>query len=264
VRAVRISAPQPLMRWLPECPPVDVVPPTPTLLAGAGASSPPGAGPSLRRDGHVGQGLVAAVVEDDVLVLPRALQAVRALGYAVADRPRPVGRADAALRADAAPSPFTAGGCQAQPETRFVGLHGLASVASCPLLRERRRPLPGAVDASGQGVPFTIAYTVCDPLAAALHRVHGCADLVVVLYVGSTEARFAHVPWPSLLDEAQLTAREAEVLALLVERYSNAEIAETLVLSQATVRAHCRAVYRKLNCSGRRALHSLRDSVLGG
>lgn len=51
-----------------------------------------------------------------------------------------------------------------------------------------------------------------------------------------------------------LTAREAEVLAALQRRRSNAQIAAELHISIETVRTHARHIYRKLGVSSRREL----------
>ena len=48
-----------------------------------------------------------------------------------------------------------------------------------------------------------------------------------------------------------LTARESEVLALLARGMSNAELAEALFLSEATVRTHITHIFEKLGCRDR-------------
>ena len=50
-----------------------------------------------------------------------------------------------------------------------------------------------------------------------------------------------------------LTAREAEVLRLLAKGLSNAQIAEELIVSQLTIKAHLRSIYSKLQVTSRSA-----------
>ena len=64
----------------------------------------------------------------------------------------------------------------------------------------------------------------------------------------AANARF-DLPEPDLL-----TAREAEVLELLQQGMSNAQIAHTLSIGVETVRTHARNIYRKLGISTRREL----------
>jgi DNA-binding CsgD family transcriptional regulator len=59
----------------------------------------------------------------------------------------------------------------------------------------------------------------------------------------------------TLHNPAGLTARQVEVLRLLAQSLTNAEIAERLVLSVRTVDAHVAAVFAKLG------LHSRRDAA---
>jgi DNA-binding NarL/FixJ family response regulator len=60
------------------------------------------------------------------------------------------------------------------------------------------------------------------------------------------------LPAPELL-----TPREADVLELLQEGRTNAEIAHTLSIGIETVRTHARNIYRKLGIASRRDLASL-------
>lgn len=53
-------------------------------------------------------------------------------------------------------------------------------------------------------------------------------------------------------DGSILTKREAEILGLLAERYSNKEIARDLYISAATVKKHTIHIYEKLHVGGRR------------
>lgn len=53
---------------------------------------------------------------------------------------------------------------------------------------------------------------------------------------------------------AELTAREAEVLALIARHLTNAQIAEILVISQRTVESHVSSMLRKLQLPDRRSL----------
>jgi DNA-binding NarL/FixJ family response regulator len=53
---------------------------------------------------------------------------------------------------------------------------------------------------------------------------------------------------------AGLTAREVEVLRLVAEGLSNAQIAERLVISPYTVNAHMRSIYNKLEVNSRIAV----------
>jgi DNA-binding NarL/FixJ family response regulator len=61
--------------------------------------------------------------------------------------------------------------------------------------------------------------------------------------------RFDHLPEADIL-----TAREAEVLQLLQEGMTNAQIAHALSIGLETVRTHARNIYRKLGISTRRDL----------
>lgn len=54
-------------------------------------------------------------------------------------------------------------------------------------------------------------------------------------------------------DPGRLSTRELEVLALVAEGLTDAEVAERLVVSLRTVHAHLRSIYRKLDVHSRTA-----------
>ncbi len=61
-----------------------------------------------------------------------------------------------------------------------------------------------------------------------------------------------------------LTAREIEVLRLVADGLSNAEIAERLVLSERTVHAHLRSIFDKLGVNSRTAAAHASASLFAG
>jgi len=67
----------------------------------------------------------------------------------------------------------------------------------------------------------------------------------------AAEPEPAAVPCAEVPDE--LTAREAEVLALVARGLTDAQVAAELVVSRRTVHAHLRAIYRKLDVGSRHA-----------
>ncbi len=70
-----------------------------------------------------------------------------------------------------------------------------------------------------------------------------------------------HVPWQAFPD---LTDREREILGLIAEGQSNAQIAQRLVLSPKTVRNHISNIFSKLQVVDRvEAIRRARDAGLG-
>ena len=67
-----------------------------------------------------------------------------------------------------------------------------------------------------------------------------------------------------LLDDAGVSERETEVLALVGEHLTNAQIAGRLFISVRTVESHVSSLLRKLNLSDRRALANLSASLQAG
>ncbi len=86
-----------------------------------------------------------------------------------------------------------------------------------------------------------------DELADAIRQAHGGRPTL------APEAVQALVQPPSEIESmaADLTRREHEVLALLVQGMSNPEIAERLVISRATVKVHISNILSKLGVASR-------------
>lgn len=84
-------------------------------------------------------------------------------------------------------------------------------------------------------------------LIAALEAVH--AGEVVVSEAPGRTRTVTGLDWPGRGEG--LTDREAEVLALITQGYSNADVALRTFLSPNTVKSYIRAVYRKIGVSSR-------------
>ncbi len=75
---------------------------------------------------------------------------------------------------------------------------------------------------------------------------------------------FTDMPDPRQAAFPQLTEREREVLELIAQARSNAEIAATLFLSQKTVRNHVSNIFMKLHVADRaQAIVLAREAGLG-
>ena len=69
----------------------------------------------------------------------------------------------------------------------------------------------------------------------------------------STEEAARPIPKPSASYPDGLTAREGEVLRLLAQGMTSAQIAEQLIISVVTVNFHVRSIYSKLGVTSRAA-----------
>jgi DNA-binding CsgD family transcriptional regulator len=88
---------------------------------------------------------------------------------------------------------------------------------------------------------------------AMAQYVLGHADRVKSIRLRERELRVPQGPRETTrANAAGLTARQLEVVALLVEGLTNAEIAERLVVSQRTVEHHVAAVLAKVGATTRR------------
>lgn len=74
---------------------------------------------------------------------------------------------------------------------------------------------------------------------------------------GRSEAATRHARCSQLARKHNLTAREAEVLELLVRGHSKTRIAETFLISENTVRGHVKHIYTKLDVHSKQELLDL-------
>jgi DNA-binding NarL/FixJ family response regulator len=144
----------------------------------------------------------------------------------------------------------------AKPEVAIVNFGSLESAAE---LRKLHRRFPNTklvvianrptVNESRQMLAFgaTACLSKASEARDILHAIHLASRGLHVL--PSAQDTPAPPPGPD-----RLTPREAEVMELLQEGRSNAEIANELNVSIETVRSHARRVYRKLGVKTRREL----------
>ncbi|MGO4593151.1 DNA-binding response regulator [Leifsonia sp. 2TAF2] len=102
--------------------------------------------------------------------------------------------------------------------------------------------------ASAQGVHGYLSKTLPAPeLVAALEAVHSGK---IVVSDSPARARSAEgLDWPGR--QEGITDRESEILALITQGKSNADVAELTYLSPNTVKSHIRSVYRKIGADSR-------------
>lgn len=98
-----------------------------------------------------------------------------------------------------------------------------------------------------------------DDLARAIRIVHSGGSLVQPALARRVLKEFAHLARESSPVAApsrqnllrELSEREIEVLRYVADGKSNKEVAETLVISEKTVKAHLRSIFRKLEVGDR-------------
>ncbi len=144
----------------------------------------------------------------------------------------------------------------------LLGAHAPIDVVECPARALRCR---GRLHDGSRQQGALVVYVLQDRLLAGLHVLHHCADAVAVLWPSPAGDVLEVLEDAGPLGGLDLTEREVDVLALLLARATNAEIAGRLVVSEATVRAHCRAILRKTECGSRGELgHTLASKFAQG
>jgi DNA-binding NarL/FixJ family response regulator len=115
----------------------------------------------------------------------------------------------------------------------------------------------------GDGLsPLESAQLLAFGASACLGKATQARDVRTAIHLASRGLqimpRAAHAAGPVQTGGGVLTQREGDVLLLLREDRSNAQIALTLQIGVETVRTHARSVYRKLGVPSRRALVAAR------
>lgn len=99
-----------------------------------------------------------------------------------------------------------------------------------------------------QGVHGYLSKTLTAPqLVAAIEAVH--AGELVISNQGRRAPSAPGLDWPGRLEG--ITDRESEILALITQGKSNAEVASLTYLSPNTVKSYIRSVYRKIGVTSR-------------
>lgn len=222
---------------------------------------------------HQALGLQArlALARDD---LPAALRAAQAIVPDIHLGPSPwletprLSQARALIagggEAQLAQAEETLAGCLAEVEPLHNIRLLIAALATQALLRQaqgRHAEAAAALErAVGLAAPrgFVRSFVDCGPallapLRALAARGAASAHLrrVIAAYEPAALPRARPVQAATQLPEL-LTRREAEILTLLAERWSDKEIAERLVIAPNTVRKHTGTIYEKLGVGNRR------------
>jgi DNA-binding NarL/FixJ family response regulator len=142
-----------------------------------------------------------------------------------------------------------------------VAIVNFASLTSAAELRDLhdRFPATRLLVLSNRPTPAECRQMLAFGATACLAKSTEARDVLHAIHLAS---RGLHVLPSTVIDAAAadgpevLTPREAEVLELLQQGRSNAEIAQALQLGIETVRTHARRIYRKLGVKTRRELRA--------
>jgi len=111
---------------------------------------------------------------------------------------------------------------------------------------------------------LVVGYVAGRPLTGAAHALHGCCAQVLELRALREGPSFTALLVPPDLEAARPTAREADVLALVLAGASDRRIAAALGVAPSTVRTHVRAVLRKTGAADRQVLRRLDGQPVAG
>ena len=127
----------------------------------------------------------------------------------------------------------------------------------CIRQARERRPSLKVVVLSGDGTPDRIAQAFAAGAAAYVVKTAHPEDLCAAVRQAFEHSVFfpgtmpAAAPTPVEEDTAVLTRRELEILQLVAEGHSNAQVGRLLWVTEQTVKFHLSNIYRKLDVSNR-------------
>jgi DNA-binding NarL/FixJ family response regulator len=148
-----------------------------------------------------------------------------------------------------------------RPRVAVLDADALVNLAR---VRELSRHHPGTrlVLVASRPTMATCAQLLAFGASACLGRDTQARDVLTAIHLASRGLQLT--PWHSGDSGAMpsagsqlLTAREAEILPMLQQGSSNAEIALALQVGVETIRTHARNIYRKLGVASRRELAAL-------
>lgn len=83
-----------------------------------------------------------------------------------------------------------------------------------------------------------------------------------IYYKNASEGQNETIRIDSFIEQYGFTAREKEVLILILNKSSNSKIADSLFISESTVKFHVKNILKKTHCANRKELLSLLDLTL--
>jgi DNA-binding NarL/FixJ family response regulator len=143
-----------------------------------------------------------------------------------------------------------------EPEVAIVNFGSLENAAELRKLH-RRFPATKLVVIANRPTAAESRQMVAFGATACLSKASEARDILHAIHLASRGLHVlpsAQEPPAAMPGPDVLTPREAEVMELLQDGRSNAEIANELSVSVETVRSHARRVYRKLGVKTRREL----------
>jgi len=153
-----------------------------------------------------------------------------------------------------------------RPKVAILDVDALVKLARVREL-SRQHSETRLVLVGSQPTMTTCAQLLAFGASACLGRDTQARDVLTAIHLASRGIQLT--PWHSgepgalaVAGSQLLTPREAEILPMLQQGSSNAEIAQTLQVGVETIRTHARNIYRKLGVASRRELAALPPRAL--